>query len=201
MTKELKDEYDSEGDANEAPLALSELRKDAIILKNPIIASLLNDQENKDAEDMLETERVRQATREAASLAGALKKLLLSDPFSSSVNSKASPIHSSDQTLLAASAIAESLKSYSCTITASSRGLWKYTVGLIGKPSAGKSTFYNACTQACLERDGRRLAAVAPHPFTTIEPNVGPGWFAGPLDMDDTAAHGSLKRLNKSLQI
>jgi hypothetical protein len=26
----------------------------------------------------------------------------------------------------------------------SSRGRWDYTVGLVGKPSAGKSTFYNA---------------------------------------------------------
>lgn len=32
--------------------------------------------------------------------------------------------------------------------TASSRGLWHYTVGLVGKPSAGKSTFYNAATRA-----------------------------------------------------
>ena len=28
------------------------------------------------------------------------------------------------------------------------------------------------------------MAEVAPHPFTTIEPNVGPGWFAGPADND-----------------
>ena len=26
------------------------------------------------------------------------------------------------------------------------------------------------------------MAEVAPHPFTTIEPNIGPGWFAGPQD-------------------
>ncbi len=57
-------------------------------------------------------------------------------------------------------------------------------MGLVGKPSAGKSTFYNAVTRAALDRDGRRLADVAPHPFTTIEPNVGPGWFAGPDDDD-----------------
>ena len=47
----------------------------------------------------------------------------------------------------------------------------------------GKSTFYNAATQAILRGDGwRHMAEVAPHPFTTIEPNVGPGWFAGPAD-------------------
>ena len=26
------------------------------------------------------------------------------------------------------------------------------------------------------------MAEVAPHPFTTIEPNIGPGWFSGPRD-------------------
>jgi dienelactone hydrolase len=55
----------------------------------------------------------------------------------------------------------------------SARGVWGYTVGLVGKPSAGKSTFYNAVTRAALERGGRLMAAVAPHPFTTIEPNIG----------------------------
>jgi ribosome-binding ATPase YchF (GTP1/OBG family) len=49
----------------------------------------------------------------------------------------------------------------------------------------GKSTFYNAATQAVLRGDaGRKMAEVAPHPFTTIEPNVGPGWFAGPADSE-----------------
>ena len=37
----------------------------------------------------------------------------------------------------------------------------------------GKSTFYNAVTRAVLERNGRLMAEVAPHPFTTIEPNIG----------------------------
>lgn len=55
----------------------------------------------------------------------------------------------------------------------SARGVWNYTVGLVGKPSAGKSTFYNAVTRASLERGGRLMAEVAPHPFTTIEPNIG----------------------------
>jgi hypothetical protein len=59
-----------------------------------------------------------------------------------------------------------------------SGGIWHYTVGLVGKPSAGKSTFFNVATQAALSRDGRLMAAVAPHPFTTIEPNVGPGWWS-----------------------
>jgi ribosome-binding ATPase YchF (GTP1/OBG family) len=41
-----------------------------------------------------------------------------------------------------------------------------------------QSTFYNAVTRAILDsRGGRKVAEVAAHPFTTIEPNVGPGWY------------------------
>ena len=56
-------------------------------------------------------------------------------------------------------------------------GSWKYTIGLVGKPSAGKSTFFNAATGFARQRDdaGNALggATMAPHPFTTIDPNVG----------------------------
>jgi len=69
-------------------------------------------------------------------------------------------------------------------------GSWKqFTIGLVGKPSAGKSTFFNAATAFARQRggmpatnnnddednDGTFLggAAMAPHPFTTIDPNVG----------------------------
>ncbi|CAK9107720.1 unnamed protein product [Durusdinium trenchii] len=51
---------------------------------------------------------------------------------------------------------------------------WRFTVGLVGKPSAGKSTLFNAATRC------EKEAAMAPHPFTTIDPNVEPGWFAVP---------------------
>ena len=61
-----------------------------------------------------------------------------------------------------------------------------YRVRIVPIPNfslAGKSTFYNAATCAALRGgDGRKMAEVAPHPFTTIEPNIGPGWFAGPQD-------------------
>jgi hypothetical protein len=89
----------------------------------------------------------------------------------------------------------------SCAIdmrTSTTKGVWKYTVGLVGKPSAGKSTFFNAATHAALRGlEGQKMAEVAAHPFTTIEPNVGPGWFAGPSDTgtsdwerDRSSCHG-----------
>eukprot|EP01060_Flectonema_neradi_P011634 TRINITY_DN18682_c0_g1_i2.p1 TRINITY_DN18682_c0_g1~~TRINITY_DN18682_c0_g1_i2.p1 ORF type:complete len:794 (+),score=148.22 TRINITY_DN18682_c0_g1_i2:73-2454(+) len=46
-------------------------------------------------------------------------------------------------------------------------GQWKYVIGLVGKPSAGKSTLFNAAT------GDATAARVAAHPFTTIEPNTG----------------------------
>ena len=56
-------------------------------------------------------------------------------------------------------------------------GVWNVVVGLIGKPSAGKSTFFNAVTKSLL-LDERKLAAVAAHPFTTIDPNVSQALFS-----------------------
>lgn len=46
---------------------------------------------------------------------------------------------------------------------------WEFAIGLVGKPSAGKSTFFNAATKPPEEK----AAAMADHPFTTIEPNLG----------------------------
>jgi ribosome-binding ATPase YchF (GTP1/OBG family) len=43
-----------------------------------------------------------------------------------------------------------------------------FTLGLVGKPSAGKSTFFNACKTI-----GTNAAKIGSFPFTTIEPNVG----------------------------
>lgn len=72
-------------------------------------------------------------------------------------------------------------------------GRWRYNVGLVGKPSAGKSTFFNAATAFARQRGEANInvkckdkedddsdidvvlggASMAPHPFTTIDPNVG----------------------------
>ncbi|XP_029194288.2 uncharacterized GTP-binding protein C428.15-like [Acropora millepora] len=42
-----------------------------------------------------------------------------------------------------------------------------------GKPSAGKSTFFNAATH-------QTTAKIGAHPFTTIEPNIGQALYAIP---------------------
>lgn len=52
-------------------------------------------------------------------------------------------------------------------------GRWQYVIGLVGKPSAGKSTFFNAATTLDLAKTGT-------HPFTTIEPNIGKAFFSVP---------------------
>ena len=41
-------------------------------------------------------------------------------------------------------------------------------IGLVGKPSTGKSTFFRAATLA--------EAEIAAYPFTTIKPNTGVGY-------------------------
>jgi ribosome-binding ATPase YchF (GTP1/OBG family) len=46
------------------------------------------------------------------------------------------------------------------------------TVGLIGKPNSGKSTFFSAATLVDV--------AIANYPFTTIEPNVGVAYVSSP---------------------
>eukprot|EP00050_Salpingoeca_kvevrii_P008859 m.305525 g.305525 ORF g.305525 m.305525 type:complete len:606 (-) comp17941_c0_seq1:1993-3810(-) len=55
------------------------------------------------------------------------------------------------------------------------RGVWPFTIGLVGKPSAGKSTFFNASSDPINPEDAARVAAF---PFTTIDPNIGQGFFA-----------------------
>ncbi len=52
-----------------------------------------------------------------------------------------------------------------------------FVVGLVGKPSAGKSTFFKAATLA--------EVAIASYPFTTIKPNFGTGYVrVGCADKD-----------------
>ena len=58
--------------------------------------------------------------------------------------------------------------------SARKRGEWELVVGVVGKPSVGKSTFFNAVTRAT----GALAAKVAAYPFTTIDPNVREGLFA-----------------------
>ena len=65
------------------------------------------------------------------------------------------------------------------------RGEFEIVVGLVGKPSAGKSTFFNAITRAT----GAIAAKCAAFPFTTIDPNVREGLYAV-LDADPARALG-----------
>ena len=44
-----------------------------------------------------------------------------------------------------------------------------FSVGIVGKPNVGKSTFFSAATLATVE--------IASYPFTTIKPNVGVGYL------------------------
>ena len=71
---------------------------------------------------------------------------------------------------------------------------WRFMVGLVGKPSAGKSTFFNA---ACRPTTDAATAKCAAHPFTTIEPNLGFAYVAAPcpcarlgLSASCSPAHG-----------
>eukprot|EP00051_Salpingoeca_urceolata_P014028 m.177793 g.177793 ORF g.177793 m.177793 type:complete len:881 (+) comp17971_c0_seq4:220-2862(+) len=65
---------------------------------------------------------------------------------------------------------------------------WQLTVGLVGKPSAGKSTFFNG---AAGTGDTSACARIGAFPFTTIDPNVGLGFYSVPCPCD------SLKGLTK----
>ena len=75
------------------------------------------------------------------------------------------------------------------------RGEFEIVIGLVGKPSAGKSTFFNAVTRAT----GAIAAKCAAYPFTTVDPNVREGLYAvldaGPalalgLSLSECPPHG-----------
>ena len=63
-----------------------------------------------------------------------------------------------------------------------------FIITLQGKPSAGKSTFFNAAVQ-------QNHAKTAAHPFTTIEPNISKGYLTIPCpcnSMDFTCDAGTV---------
>lgn len=97
-------------------------------------------------------------------------------------------VHTNSQHSLKATNIPSTHQGATNTSTKSSSskgGEWRYTIGLVGKPSAGKSTFFNAASAFARQRDdniGKEVgedggiifgASMAPHPFTTIDPNIG----------------------------
>lgn len=71
-------------------------------------------------------------------------------------------------------------------------------IGIVGKPSSGKSTFLNA---ACLTN-----AKVGNYPFTTIEPNLGTGFarvmcVCGELGVQDNPKNSMCVNHNRFIQI
>ncbi|KAI9326573.1 P-loop containing nucleoside triphosphate hydrolase protein [Zopfochytrium polystomum] len=91
-----------------------------------------------------------------------------------------------DLSVTTASSTAQPFKSKS------SRGHWRHTIGLIGKPSAGKSTFFNAAARS-------PLARVAPHPFTTIDPQRAGAWWELPAEWVPTQLHVQQQQQNEQL--
>ena len=55
-----------------------------------------------------------------------------------------------------------------CGRQSTAGGTWDLVFGLVGKPSAGKSSFFSAAAKA--------PAKVGSYPFTTIEPNISPAF-------------------------
>ncbi len=70
---------------------------------------------------------------------------------------------------------------------------WKPVVGLVGKPSSGKSTFFNA---ACRPANPESAARMAAYPFTTIEPNIGHAYAALPCPCCCTVLSSSCSPLH-----
>ncbi len=79
--------------------------------------------------------------------------------------------------LLASAEAARADSSLPRFVDVTARGQWRYVIGLVGKPSAGKSTFFNAASDPA---DAKLEARVAAFPFTTILPNVGRGYYSAP---------------------
>ncbi|XP_019622059.1 PREDICTED: uncharacterized GTP-binding protein YGR210C-like [Branchiostoma belcheri] len=78
-------------------------------------------------------------------------------------------------------------------------GRWNFVIGLVGKPSAGKSTFFNAAM-------AQNQAKTAAHPFTTIEPNFGTAYFSVPcpcakMDQQCSAGYGHNYRGERLLPV
>ena len=69
-------------------------------------------------------------------------------------------------------------------------GRWSWCVGLVGKPSAGKSTYFNAVA-------GSELAKVGATPFTTIDPNV----YCATVAVDGPVVDGTVVRCPVSITI
>jgi ribosome-binding ATPase YchF (GTP1/OBG family) len=127
---------------------------------NEILSSFQREVEGNEAEEVAESQRIKAAIEEAYKIASEFrdKGIALKDEHNQLQN-----------------------------ISNASKGPWNMVVGLIGKPSVGKSAFFNASTKALFEK--RKLAKVGAAPFTTILPNIGLGYFAS-YDNDASNTNG-----------
>ncbi|EKX47881.1 hypothetical protein GUITHDRAFT_42659, partial [Guillardia theta CCMP2712] len=66
---------------------------------------------------------------------------------------------------------------------------WNFVVGLVGKPSAGKSTLFNALVNPVRPEDDARMESF---PFTTILPNTGQGYFTVPCPSPAKDVEGTM---------
>ena len=148
---------------------------------------------DEDEDEVVANKLIREATN-AAALAESHRKKLSSSSTSTAADAPS-----------AVSASIESMISTSGKKSVSQIG-WNYVIGLVGKPSSGKSTFFNAAcgllsglggcegedgaagaAGGCSGRDDstKKMAKMAAHPFTTLDPNLGKGYAAVPC-----ACHG-----------
>lgn len=127
----------------------------------------------------------------AVQAAGAASEAVLETTSAAETHTESASISASgDEEAAVARLIEAASKSarhtFSSCPSSGARGQWKYVVGLVGKPSAGKSTLFNAVTKPASEVHAAKVAA---HPFTTILPNVGACPLGCPDDGQAAVAH------------
>ena len=124
---------------------------------------LVAEEDLTEAQATQHAEWIAQASTEAATMDFACRGAMTSDPTTSS--------------LLTPQPLSATAVDPASTEGFFAGGSWKFTIGLVGKPSAGKSTFFNAAIDPASAAAAARMAAF---PFTTIDPNVGEAFFSSP---------------------
>ena len=143
-----------------------------------------------DEDEVVANKLIREATNAAALAESNRKKL------STTTNSTSTSTNNNNGDASSTATI-ESMLSTSGKKSVNQIG-WNYVIGLVGKPSSGKSTFFNAAIgllsglNSCDGEDSgaaaatgkdestKKMAKMAAHPFTTLDPNLGKGYAAVP---------------------